>query len=79
MPTSTITSKAQTTIPKSVRERLNLKAGDRVEFIVQDDGTALMIPATVRVAELEGILPTPKKPVSITEMNRVIRQRGART
>ena len=29
----TITSKAQMTIPKRVRERLGIEAGDRVEFV----------------------------------------------
>jgi AbrB family looped-hinge helix DNA binding protein len=78
MPTATITSKGQTTIPKAVRTRLQLKAGDRVEFLVQDDGTALMVPATVRVVDLEGILPAPDKPVSVEEMNRAIRKRGGK-
>lgn len=78
MVTATITSKGQTTIPKTVRERLRLKAGDRVEFVVQEDGTALMVPATVHVGDLEGILPAPKTPVSIEAMNEAIRKRGAR-
>ncbi len=78
MPAATITSKGQTTIPKSVRERLRLKAGDRVEFVVQDDGTALMVPSTVRVADLEGILPAPKQAVSVEAMNRAIREWGGR-
>ncbi len=79
MPMATITSKGQTTIPKAVRERLRLKAGDRVEFVIQDDGNVLMIPATVRVADLEGILPAPQKALSVEEMNRVIRARGGRS
>jgi len=78
MATATITSKGQTTIPKSVRQRLRLKAGDRVEFVLRDDGTALMVPATVRVAELEGILSPPRKPVTVAAMNAAIRQRGGR-
>ncbi len=78
MATATITSKGQTTIPKTVRQRLRLKAGDRVEFVVQDDGTALMVPATIRVADLEGILSPPRKPVTVAAMNAAIRKHGAR-
>ena len=78
MATATITTKGQTTVPKSVRDRLRLKAGDRVEFVFQDDGTALMVPVTIRVADLEGILPPPARPVSVADMKRVIRERGAR-
>ena len=77
MATATITSKGQTTIPKPVRDRLRLKAGDRVEFVLQDDDTALMVPASVRLADLEGVLPPPEKPVSLDAMARAIRRRGA--
>lgn len=78
MPIATITSKGQITIPKSVRDRLRLKAGDRLEYVVQKDGTVLMIPMTVHVDKLEGILPPPRKPVSIEDMNRAIREGGGK-
>lgn len=38
MPVSTLTSKYQATIPRAVRDALELTAGDRIEFIVADDG-----------------------------------------
>jgi AbrB family looped-hinge helix DNA binding protein len=41
MSTSTLTSKGQTTIPKDVRKRLNLHPGDRLEFVIDDDGCVL--------------------------------------
>ena len=78
MSTATITSKGQTTIPKEVRDRLHLKAGDRVEFVVRDDGTALMVPATVSVASLRGMLTPPATPVTLEEMDRAIRRRARR-
>lgn len=78
MSTATITSKGQTTIPKAVRERLRLKAGDRVEFILQPDGTALMVPATLSLDDLEGMLPPPKRPVTVEAMDRAIRRRAGR-
>lgn len=37
MPT-TMTSKGQVTIPKRIRDRLGLKAGDKVEFDMNPDG-----------------------------------------
>jgi len=75
---STLTSKGQTTVPKAVRERLGLKPGDRLEFVVQDDGTALMVPATLRVADLTGCLKPPKRRASLADMERAIRRRAAR-
>jgi hypothetical protein len=53
-------------------------AGDRVDFIVHGDGTVVMRPATVDVWELHGLLHRPGlTPLSIEEMNAVIRRRGA--
>lgn len=34
--TSTLTSKSQTVIPKEVRQRMGLKPGDRVRYVVKD-------------------------------------------
>ncbi len=67
MAVGTITSKGQTTIPKSVRDRLALKAGDRLEFVVQDDGAVLMVPATVSLDELEGMLPRRQARIAVEQ------------
>ena len=37
MTESSITKKGQTTLPKSVREFLGLRAGDKVRYLVRDD------------------------------------------
>jgi len=78
MATSTVTSKGQTTIPKEIRDRLNLHPGDRVEFVVDEDGRVVVLPATVDASELAGMLKPPGRAVSVEEMNRVIRKRGGR-
>ena len=77
MATATITVKGQTTIPKSVRDRLHLSPGDRVEFIVQDDGTALMVPATMTLAELKASIPPPPRTLTLEEMAEAIGRRAA--
>jgi antitoxin PrlF len=78
MPTATITSKGQVTIPAEVRSELHLDAGDRIEFVRnQETGRYEVIPATVPVQALKGIIPKPKKPVSIQDMNEAIRKRSA--
>jgi len=77
MPAATLTSKGQTTIPKAVREYLRLRPGDRMEFILEENGRVVLVPAVVDVRELEGILPPPRKPVTIEKMKKVIRKRGA--
>jgi antitoxin PrlF len=77
MATATITAKGQTTIPKSVRERLHLGPGDRVEFIIQDDGTALMVPATLSLAELKASIPLPARALTLDEMDEAARHHAA--
>ncbi len=67
---ATITSKGQVTLPKSVREKLNLKPGDRLDFQVMPDGTFIGRPATRSALDIVGILARPgRKPVSIQEMD----------
>lgn len=78
MPTSTVTSKGQTTIPKEIRARLHLQPGDRLEFVVDEDGRVVVLPATVNAAELAGILKPPSRPVTVAAMNQAIRKRGGR-
>ena len=77
MAVSTITSKGQTTIPKSVRERLHLKPGDRVEFVARDDGTALIVPATLTLEQLKASMPPPAKALTLEEIGVAVRRHAA--
>jgi antitoxin PrlF len=80
MSTATITSKGQTTIPKDVRERLNLKPGDRLAFVFDKDGTLRVVPLNVSLDELKSILPPPKRTLSNKELDEAIASGwGART
>jgi len=77
MTVATLTSKGQITIPVQVRHQLGLEAGDRVEFILdKETGHYHFIPATVPIESLKGIVPKPRKPVSIEDMNEAIRKRS---
>jgi AbrB family looped-hinge helix DNA binding protein len=78
MDTTTLTSKGQITVPKSIRERLNIRPGDRIHFFVEDGGTVIFMPAKSDVRELKGILPKPRKPVSIEAMNEAIAEGGSK-
>lgn len=78
MATAVVTSKGQITIPKAVRERLGVDAGDRVEFVEMESGVFTVIAATRDVKELKGIIPKPAKPVSIDDMNRAIARMAGR-
>jgi AbrB family looped-hinge helix DNA binding protein len=72
MPESTLTSKGQITIPKAVRERLHLEAGDTVYFDMRDDGSVLLVPRNEPLERLFGVLKgasRKRKAISIAEMN----------
>ncbi len=53
---ATLTSKGQTTIPKSIRDSLAMKAGDRMTFTLMPDGTVVMRVKTKNVADLAAVL-----------------------
>lgn len=77
MSAATVTSKGQITLPKSVRDRLRLQSGDRVEFVATGAGF-MMLPATRELAEIKGMLAKPKRPVSVERMNRAIARMGVK-
>jgi AbrB family looped-hinge helix DNA binding protein len=77
MTTSTMTTKGQVTIPLDVRQRLGLDTGDRIEFVEIENGVFAIKPATDDVRLLKGLLRKPAKPVSVEDMNAVVRARGA--
>jgi antitoxin PrlF len=76
VPSSTLTAKGQTTIPKEVRDHLKVQSGDQLDFIIQADGKVILQPATIHVSKLKGILHRKNmKAVSVEAMNSAIRKR----
>jgi AbrB family looped-hinge helix DNA binding protein len=67
---ATLSSKGQATIPKAVRERLQIKPGDRFKFFFHPDG--VMILPRVSTTRLKGMIPRPDQPVPLEEMDRAI-------
>ena len=65
---SALTSKGQATIPKAIRDHLQLKPGDRVKFFVHPDGTVVLLPKLPSSA-LRGVVKPRRRPVSIAEMD----------
>lgn len=79
MAISILTSKGQTTIPKEIRSYLGLHTGDKLEFLIDETGKVTLIPLTLEVTELKGILPKPRKKISIEQMNKVIAKRSSKS
>ncbi len=76
MPTATVTSKGQITLPKQVRERLGVKPGDRVTFRERPDGSVVVEAETIDLLDLFGMLKPRKRGVTLDAMEEAIR-RGA--
>ena len=72
-----MTTKGQITVPIEVRNALNVKAGDRVEFVMVASGRYEFIAATRDVRELKGMFGQAKRSISIDAMNLAISQRAA--
>jgi AbrB family looped-hinge helix DNA binding protein len=72
MSAATLTSKGQLTVPKAVRDALFVGPGDRVDFVQMADGNFAVMPATKSIKRLKGIIPKPKKPVSLDDMDDAI-------
>jgi len=80
MPSATMTSKGQLTVPVEVREELGLDAGVRVDFFKIENGLFAIRPATGSVRDLNGLFRgRVKRPISIEEMNRAIAKGAARS
>ena len=76
MSVSMITIKGQTTIPKKIRDHLKIQPGDKIDFVIDNNGKVVLEPATLDVKELEGILHKPgMKTVSLEEMKKAVRKR----
>ena len=67
---ATLSSKGQATIPKAVRERLNLKPGDRFKFFFHPDGVIIL--PKISTSRLKGIIPKPARTVSLREIDAAI-------
>ena len=67
---SSITIKGQTTLPKAVRDSLDLKAGDKVRYVILDEGVLIMPIRSTR--RLFGSLKYDGPPVSLEEMEEAI-------
>jgi antitoxin PrlF len=66
---TTMSIKGQVTIPREVRERLGLQAGDKIAWSLLSNGTVVVRPKTRRLVDLVGMLTRPGQPgVTVDEM-----------
>ena len=69
---ATITSKGQVTLPKPVRDKLRLRPGDKIDFMLEEDGSLRVTPVTASVTQLKGMVPKPESPISLEAMDEAV-------
>jgi AbrB family looped-hinge helix DNA binding protein len=67
---ATLSSKGQATIPKAVRDRLQIKPGDQFKFFFHPDGVIIL--PKISTTRLKGMIPKSAQPVSLEQMDRAI-------
>jgi len=77
MPSATLTSKGQITIPIEIRRTLGLKPGVRIDFYEVEGGEYAFRPKTGSIRDLEGCIPKLDHIVTIEEMNQAIHDGAA--
>ncbi len=69
MNTATLTSKGRLTLPKDIRDRLGLKAGDKLSCRVAGDDAIVLRRKGLDVSDLVGVLHVPGERATIETMN----------
>lgn len=69
---ATMTAKGQVTVPKPIRDRLKLKPGDRVDFVLDSGDEVRVVPVTASVRQLKGMVARPRKTVTLEQMDDAI-------
>ena len=76
MAESTITTKGQCVVPKKIRDYMRLNPGDKIDFVIREDGEVYVRPVILDARELKGQMKKPgRKPVSLKEMEKAVRKR----
>ena len=70
--TVTVSSKGQVTLPVEVRRRLGIRAGTQLEFIIRGDDLLEVIKVGGSIRELKGLLGTPKRTLTLEEMDEAV-------
>ena len=74
---SKITSSGQATIPKVIRERLDLEPGDRVLFL-EKDGEIVLQPVKYTLRDRKGSVEPRKRPEDFDQVREEVKKKIAR-
>jgi antitoxin PrlF len=72
MPTATVTSKRQITLPAEMCRKLRIVPGTKIDFVTNAAGETVLRPKTGDIRSLRGIVKHDGPPLSIEDMDRAI-------
>jgi AbrB family looped-hinge helix DNA binding protein len=72
MPSATMTTKGQITVPLTIRQRLGLGPGDRLSFNLREDGVLEIVPETGDLLSLAGSVKPIVSGVTLEDMESAI-------
>lgn len=77
MTSATVGADGVLAIPFDVLAALRVDEGDRIEFVLLEEGQCLLVPLNRSVTELRGLFGKPARAVSLDEMNDAVARRAA--
>ncbi len=77
MSLSILTKKGQTTIPKSVREFLNIKPNDKILYLMEGN-RVIIKPLKGNILDLKGSVKTKEKPINFKKIRSETKKKIAR-
>ena len=77
MSLSILTKKGQTTIPKDVREFLNIKPNDKILYLMEGN-KVIIKPLKGNILDLKGSVKTKDKPIDFKKLRRETQKKIAR-
>lgn len=73
MASGTVTSKGQVTIPKEIRDYLKIDTGSQVDFVIDRDGTVVLLPRRIESSTISGMMHRPGRPaIALEDMDEQI-------
>lgn len=72
MPTATVTSKGQITIPAEVRKSLSVQPGDKIDIVEVEKGQYVLTAKTKSIRDLRGCVPKLDYVPTIEQMNEAV-------
>ena len=74
MPTATVTSKRQITLPAEMCRKLRIVPGTKIDFVTNATGETVLRPKTGNIRDLRGIVKYDGPPLSLEDIDAAMRR-----